>query len=236
MALTVAESGGMPPVAVVRWKDDRHRRAACGTAKRREAQPRAPRRGGARGVRRARARGLARGDRPSGRARDRDPLPALLEPRGARRGDLRGADRRARRTRPGGGVRAGCVARGRARTRRNARAPGGRSRAQGRADALPTRRGQACERTRGVAGRVRAHARARPGVLQGTLRSDFALSDLALALWSFGPLLDATAEVAPKAWRRHLHWLLDGLRVTAATAQSEPPLTDEQLHARRCRP
>ena len=53
---------------------------------------------------------------------------------------------------------------------------------------------------------------------QGTLRADFALSDLALALWSFGPLIDATAEVAPNAWRRHLHWLLDGLRADCGNA------------------
>ena len=66
---------------------------------------------------------------------------------------------------------------------------------------------------------------------QGTLRADFALPDLALALWSFGPLLDATAEIAPNAWRRHLHWLLDGLRAGAATPQSEGPLSEEQLHA-----
>ena len=66
---------------------------------------------------------------------------------------------------------------------------------------------------------------------QGTLRADFALSDLAMVLWSFGPLIDATAEVAPNAWRRHLHWLLDGLRVAAATTQSEAPLSNEQLVA-----
>ena len=55
------------------------------------------------------------------------------------------------------------------------------------------------------------------------------LPDLALVLWSFGPLIDATAEVAPNAWRRHLHWLLDGLRAGAATPQSEGPLSDVQL-------
>jgi hypothetical protein len=43
--------------------------------------------------------------------------------------------------------------------------------------------------------------------------------------------IDATAEVAPNAWRRHLHLLLDGLRAEAATPQAEPPLTDEKLHA-----
>jgi AcrR family transcriptional regulator len=66
---------------------------------------------------------------------------------------------------------------------------------------------------------------------QGRLRDDFTLPDLALLFWSFSPLIDATAEVAPNAWRRHLHWLLDGLRTEAATPQVEAPLSDEELHA-----
>jgi AcrR family transcriptional regulator len=66
---------------------------------------------------------------------------------------------------------------------------------------------------------------------QGQLRDDFTLADLALLFWSFTPLIDATAEVAPNAWRRHLHWLLDGIRAESATPQTEPPLSDEQLHA-----
>jgi AcrR family transcriptional regulator len=64
---------------------------------------------------------------------------------------------------------------------------------------------------------------------QGALRDDFTFSDLALLFWSFAPLIDATAEVAPNVWRRHLHWVLDGLRAEAATSQAEPPLTDEEL-------
>jgi AcrR family transcriptional regulator len=65
----------------------------------------------------------------------------------------------------------------------------------------------------------------------GGLREDFTFADLVLLHWSFTPLIDATAEVAPNAWRRHLHVLLDGLRVESATPHTEPPLTDEQLHA-----
>jgi AcrR family transcriptional regulator len=72
---------------------------------------------------------------------------------------------------------------------------------------------------------VLARARA-----QGTLRNDFTLPDLALLFWSFAPLIDATAEASPRAWRRHLHWLLDGLRADAATPQVVPPLSDEELH------
>ncbi len=66
---------------------------------------------------------------------------------------------------------------------------------------------------------------------EGTLRRDFALPDLALLLWSFAPVIDATAQVAPNAWRRHLGWLLDGLRVEAAGAQTEAVLTDDELRA-----
>jgi len=61
------------------------------------------------------------------------------------------------------------------------------------------------------------------------LRHDFGFPDLALLLWSFAPVIDATAEAAPTAWRRHLHWVLDGLRPGAATPQVERPLDGDQL-------
>jgi AcrR family transcriptional regulator len=64
---------------------------------------------------------------------------------------------------------------------------------------------------------------------QGSLRSDFAFADLALLFWSFAPLMDATAETAPEAWRRHLHWLLDGLRAGGATPAPGAPLGDAQF-------
>jgi AcrR family transcriptional regulator len=70
---------------------------------------------------------------------------------------------------------------------------------------------------------------------QGVLRPDFTVADLALLLWSFAPVIDATADTAPEAWRRHLHWLLDGLRAEAATPQTQPPLDDAQLtESMRC--
>jgi AcrR family transcriptional regulator len=61
------------------------------------------------------------------------------------------------------------------------------------------------------------------------LRSDFELADLMMLLWSFASVIDATADSASEAWRRHLHWLLDGLRPAAATVQSQPPLTKAEL-------
>jgi AcrR family transcriptional regulator len=86
------------------------------------------------------------------------------------------------------------------------------------------RMGEARQQIRQLFERVIERAQA-----QGALRRDFGVADLALILWSFAPVIDATAEVAPTAWRRHLHWLLDGLRPQAATLQVEPPLDDEQL-------
>lgn len=64
---------------------------------------------------------------------------------------------------------------------------------------------------------------------QGVLRTDFLLPDLALVLWSFAPVIDATADTAPASWRRHLHWLLDGIRPSAASPQTEPALNEQQL-------
>ncbi len=85
---------------------------------------------------------------------------------------------------------------------------------------------RAREELRGAFERVLARARE-----DGTLRDDFTFADLGLLFWSFAPLLDATTEVAPHAWRRHLHWLLDGLRIEAATPHAQPSLTDEELRA-----
>jgi AcrR family transcriptional regulator len=90
----------------------------------------------------------------------------------------------------------------------------------------PGRLDSARENLRALFERVLERARA-----DGALRPDFTVSDLALLLWSFAPLMDATAGVAPDAWRRHLHLLLDGLRADAATPYAEPPLSDDELQA-----
>jgi AcrR family transcriptional regulator len=89
-----------------------------------------------------------------------------------------------------------------------------------------TRVESAREELRRLFGQVLERARA-----GGQLRPGFTFADLSLLFWSFGPVIDATAEVAPTAWRRHLHVLLDGLRSSSATPQSEPSLSDEQLIA-----
>jgi AcrR family transcriptional regulator len=72
----------------------------------------------------------------------------------------------------------------------------------------------------------RAVARAKE---QGSLRDDFTVGDLAVAMWSFAPIFEATADVAPNAWRRHLTILLDGMQAAAATPHQVRPLAGKQL-------
>ena len=73
---------------------------------------------------------------------------------------------------------------------------------------------------------ARLVARARE---QAVVRDDFTLGDLSLALWSFAPIFEATSQVAPEVWRRHLRILLDGIRPGAATPQQVRPLAGKQL-------
>jgi AcrR family transcriptional regulator len=68
----------------------------------------------------------------------------------------------------------------------------------------------------------RAHA-------DGSLRSDFTLADMAFVTWSITRTIEATATVSPDAWRRHLAFLLDGLRAPAAHPISQPPLTQDEV-------
>jgi AcrR family transcriptional regulator len=64
---------------------------------------------------------------------------------------------------------------------------------------------------------------------QGTLRTDFSPEDLPLVFWSTGRVIETTAHVAPDYWRRHLAFLLDGLRASSATPLTTPPLTRSEL-------
>ena len=64
---------------------------------------------------------------------------------------------------------------------------------------------------------------------QGAVRDDFTVGDLSMAMWSFAPIFEATSEIAPQAWRRHLQILLDGMRPASATPQAVRPLTARQL-------
>ena len=48
-------------------------------------------------------------------------------------------------------------------------------------------------------------------------------------LWSQSRIIEATWGVAPRAWRRHLHLMLDAYRAGQASALPEPPLTVTQM-------
>jgi hypothetical protein len=48
-------------------------------------------------------------------------------------------------------------------------------------------------------------------------------------LWSHSRIIGATYRVAPSAWRRHLHLMLDAYRAQRAHPLPEPPLTDQQM-------
>lgn len=65
----------------------------------------------------------------------------------------------------------------------------------------------------------------------GVLRGDVESSDLVLLMWGIAATADATRDVAPDAWRRHLSLVLDGLRPGAAHALPVPALTFGQLRA-----
>ncbi|WP_424893203.1 TetR/AcrR family transcriptional regulator [Streptomyces sp. XH2] len=64
---------------------------------------------------------------------------------------------------------------------------------------------------------------------QGSMRDDVVVEDLLFALAALGRVVPASVTVAPQAWRRHLHLLLDGLRAPAASALPAPPLTTDEL-------
>lgn len=55
------------------------------------------------------------------------------------------------------------------------------------------------------------------------------LEDIAFITWSHTRILEATATIAPDAWRRHLALTLDGLRASAAHPLPVPPITEGQL-------
>ncbi|MFJ8010137.1 hypothetical protein ACIQ7J_38205, partial [Streptomyces fagopyri] len=63
---------------------------------------------------------------------------------------------------------------------------------------------------------------------QGVLRDDVTPQDIAFVIWSQAGIIQATRTVAPRAWRRHLHLMLDAFRAQGAHPLPEPPLTSEQ--------
>jgi AcrR family transcriptional regulator len=65
---------------------------------------------------------------------------------------------------------------------------------------------------------------------QGALRTDVTVEDLAFVIWSQGRVAQATRGIAPRAWRRHLHLILDAFRPDRASPLTEPPLTRDELY------
>ncbi|MFF4752067.1 TetR/AcrR family transcriptional regulator [Streptomyces sp. NPDC002514] len=82
------------------------------------------------------------------------------------------------------------------------------------------------ERAKGLAAEIFAKAQE-----QGTLRDDVTPQDIAFVIWSQAGIIQATRTVAPTAWRRHLHLMLDAFRAPCAHELAEPPLTPQQVDA-----
>jgi AcrR family transcriptional regulator len=80
---------------------------------------------------------------------------------------------------------------------------------------------------------ARARSRLRPLVERlitqaqetGRLRADVVYEDISVLLWTTGRVADATRQVAPEFWRRHLALVVDGLRTANASPLPQPPLT-----------
>jgi AcrR family transcriptional regulator len=62
----------------------------------------------------------------------------------------------------------------------------------------------------------------------GKLREDIVHEDISVLFWTSARVVDATRDVAPELWRRHLTLALDGLRPQGATPLPHPPLTASQ--------
>ena len=63
----------------------------------------------------------------------------------------------------------------------------------------------------------------------GVLRQDLVLNDMFVLLWSHSRIIEATYGVAPHAWRRHLHLMLDAYRAERAHPLPAPALTDAEM-------
>ncbi|MEW1774133.1 hypothetical protein [Streptomyces sp. NPDC086777] len=57
---------------------------------------------------------------------------------------------------------------------------------------------------------------------QGVLRGDVTAQDIAFVIWSQAGIIQATRTIAPRAWRRHLHLMLDAFRTEGAHELPEP--------------
>jgi AcrR family transcriptional regulator len=61
-------------------------------------------------------------------------------------------------------------------------------------------------------------------------RPDLTLGDLIAVTWANSRIIEATADIAPRAWRRQLILVLESFRYRGDGELSELPLTDGQLY------
>jgi AcrR family transcriptional regulator len=80
------------------------------------------------------------------------------------------------------------------------------------------------DRTKELCGQIMRNAQE-----QGVLRGDVTAQDIAFVIWSQAGIIRATRTIAPQAWRRYLHLMLDAFRTEGAHELPEPPLTSEQV-------
>lgn len=64
----------------------------------------------------------------------------------------------------------------------------------------------------------------------GDIRPDVTDADVVTLVWANGRIVEATSGIAPRAWRRHVHLMMDAFRAVNRHELPEPPLTDEQLY------
>ena len=110
------------------------------------------------------------------------------------------------------------------------RLPRAHGRAAGREPRLRGDRGHAPARREAARRRAQAGDAARARELieraqaAGVLRPDIVHEDISVLFWTSARVVDATRDVAPEFWRRHLTLALDGLR-RGRDALPHPPLT-----------
>jgi AcrR family transcriptional regulator len=91
---------------------------------------------------------------------------------------------------------------------------------------FPTAKGLEDERSRAYVALKAIVARAQE---QGSLRPDFTAEDLAFVVWANAAYLEATKDIASRAWRRYVALLLHSFRAENAQPLPEPPLSERQL-------
>ncbi|MBW0107439.1 TetR/AcrR family transcriptional regulator [Pseudonocardia sp. KRD-182] len=61
-------------------------------------------------------------------------------------------------------------------------------------------------------------------------RTDLTIGDLVTVTWANSRIIEATSDVAPRAWRRQLMLTLESFRYRGDADLDEPPLTRQQLY------